>query len=96
MWSRSRDRSPCCLRDRIRREVLETYLRDTSKARLLRPDGSYIRADEQRFRGKLPPPFTAQDFLISLAEGRATLADLPPSDTPPFRRATRLKSEAAL
>ena len=84
------------LRDRIRREVLETYLRDTSKARLLRPDGSYIRADEQRFRGKLPPPFTAQDFLISLAEGRATLADLPPSDTPPFRRATRLKSEAAL
>ncbi len=77
------------LRGRIRNEILEAYLRDTCKARLLRADGTYVRAEEQRLRGKLPPQFTAQEFLIALAEGRASLQDLPPAPLRrPVRRAT--------
>jgi polyphosphate kinase len=83
------------LRERIRREVLEAYLQDTSKARLLRPDGSYLRADARRVRGKLPAPFTAQEFLIALAEGRATLTDLPAAAEPPAAKRARAKREVA-
>ncbi len=32
------------LRDRIRHEILDAYLSDTLKARVLRRDGSYVRA----------------------------------------------------
>jgi polyphosphate kinase len=31
------------LRERLKRDVLEVQLADTAKARLLRPDGSYVR-----------------------------------------------------
>ena len=47
---------------RIRDEIIETYLNDTLKARLMQPDGSYLRAtpdDEQ-------PPFEAQRHFINL------------------------------
>jgi polyphosphate kinase len=56
------------LRDRIRYEILDAYLADTCKARLLRPDGSYVRPRHTRTTAG----FTAQTFFIDLAEGRTT------------------------
>lgn len=55
------------LRDRIRYEILDAYLADNCKARLLRPDGSYVRARHRGTSG-----FTAQKFFMDLAEGRTT------------------------
>jgi polyphosphate kinase len=70
------------LRQRIKQEILEAYLADTLKSRLLRPDGSYVRPP-QPLRGGL----NAQDFLIGLAEGRMELEKLPR----PSRRRTRVR-----
>ena len=41
------------LRQRIRSEILEAYLRDTAKARLLRADGSYVAAEAAGRRRRL-------------------------------------------
>jgi polyphosphate kinase len=48
---------------RLREEILAAYLADNQKARLLRPDGEYVRAP---LTGK---GFSAQDYLIRIAEG---------------------------
>src|SRR5437773_7083640 len=59
------------LRDRIRHEILDAYLADTVKARVLRHDGSYIRAWQASRKRKPPAPgFNAQEFLLALAEGK--------------------------
>ncbi len=74
------------LRQRIRSEILEAYLRDTAKARLLRADGSYVRP-------KLPAGaggFNAQEFLIAVAEGRQNAGDIPAVSRPSVR--TRRKA----
>src|SRR5450432_881984 len=66
------------LRERIRQEVLDAYLADTVKSRVLRRDGSYVPA--WRASGKRNPPapgFSAQDFLVALAEGKQTVAAIP-------------------
>jgi polyphosphate kinase len=75
------------LRDRVRHEILDAYLADNRKARILLRDATYIRA-WQSPQGKLKtkPPvgaaaFSAQDFLISLAEGKQA-ATLPPPAAP--------------
>jgi polyphosphate kinase len=49
---------------RLRNEILAAYLADNTKARLLQPDGSYVRAPQ------LGPAFNAQEHLkqISKAE----------------------------
>ena len=74
------------LRQRIMDEILPAYLADRAKARMLRPDGSYVRAASSRlFAGR--PSFNAQEFLISLAEGRAKPSDIPPATMK--RRRTR-------
>lgn len=81
------------LRERVRGEILQAYLRDTSKARLLQADGSYIRAEDRRARGGSPPAFSAQEFLMALAEGRASLQDLPPAPAPAPPRRARNRTE---
>src|SRR5262249_22300477 len=59
------------LRDRIRHEVLNAYLADTVKARVLKPNGSYVRAWQASGKRKAPAPgFNAQEFLLALAEGK--------------------------
>lgn len=61
------------LRQRIRNEILDAYLRDTAKSRLLRSDGSYTRP-------KLAAgthAFNAQEFLIAVAEGHQNARDIP-------------------
>ncbi len=75
------------LRDRIRHEMLDAYLADTVKARALRKDGSYVPAWQAA--GKRKPPalgFSAQDFLLALAEGKQTAAAIPTVQQPKSRR----------
>lgn len=50
---------------RLREEILAAYLADNLKARLLQPDGEYVRAP---LTGK---GFSAQDYLMHIAEGAA-------------------------
>src|SRR6266567_4655384 len=65
------------LRERVRREILDAYLADNRKARILLKDATYIRAWQPLHgtRNRRPPTgaaaFSAQDFLINLAEGKA-------------------------
>src|SRR5436190_5329994 len=66
------------LRDRIRNEVLDAYLTDDVKARVLRPNGSYIRAWQAARKRKPPNPgFNAQEFLLALAEGKQNINGIP-------------------
>jgi polyphosphate kinase len=55
------------LAKRLREEILATYLADNTKARLLQPDGEYVRAP------RTGEPFSAQDYLIRIAEGSAEI-----------------------
>jgi polyphosphate kinase len=51
------------LHKRLRKEILASYLADNIKARILQPDGEYVRAP------RTGEPFSAQDYLIRVAEG---------------------------
>ncbi len=64
------------LKARIRAEILDGYLADTEKARLLLPDGRYIRITDTA-EGKALPPFAVQDFLMAVAEGKAGSGAIP-------------------
>ena len=68
------------LRNRVRHEILDAYLADNRKARILLNDASYIRA-WQPIHGKRnrrqpmgTAAFSAQDFLMTVAEGKAPAA----------------------
>jgi polyphosphate kinase len=70
------------LRDRVVHEILAAYLADNVKSRFLQKDGRYLRPwQPARGRSKRPPrgaaAFSAQEFLIGLAEGTKTLEDIP-------------------
>ena len=72
------------LRERVRREILDAYLADNRKARILLRDATYIRAWQPLHgkRNRKPPTgaasFSAQDFLISIAEGKQAAGMVPP------------------
>ena len=68
-------RDPAALA-RIHDEILPAYLADTLKARLQQPDGSYIRASKLL---KDQKPFSSQDFLMQLADGKVDLDAIPTS-----------------
>jgi polyphosphate kinase len=83
------------LRQRVQQEILSAYLADTAKARILRSDGEYVRAG-QVINGRARTArvrFNAQEFLIALAEGKASLAALPalPTRTPRSRQRERVE-----
>lgn len=65
------------LRQRVRHEILDAYLADNRKARILLKDETYIRAWQpmQGKRNRRMPTgaaaFSAQEFLMSVAEGKA-------------------------
>ncbi len=59
---------------RIHGEILPAYMADTVKARLQQPDGVYMRASKMM---KDVPPFSAQEFLMQLAEGKTDLEAIP-------------------
>src|SRR5581483_7983531 len=49
------------LRERMRQEILQAYLADTLKARILQPDGTYVRASSSGLRGRgVKTGFSAQ------------------------------------
>jgi polyphosphate kinase len=73
-------------RERIKDEILAAYLADNTKARLLRADGTYVRSENRP--KKVREKFSAQDFLIAVAEGKKTRADVPVAQREP-RRPTR-------
>jgi polyphosphate kinase len=84
------------LRSRVRHEILDAYLADNRKARILLKDASYIRAWQplQGKRNRRPPmgaaAFSAQDFLMNVAEGKAALA-FPAPEMPRRRRASAVR-----
>jgi polyphosphate kinase len=59
---------------RIHDEILPSLLADTVKARLQQQDGSYVRASKVI---KDAQPFSSQDFLMKLAEGKTDLEAIP-------------------
>ena len=75
------------LRTAIMHEILSAYLADSIKARVLRRDGTYVRAWQAAGRRNTPVPgFSAQDFLLAVAEGKQTSM---PEATEPKRSRTR-------
>ena len=85
-------RDPAALA-RIHDEILPAYLADTLKARLQQPDGSYIRASKLL---KDREAFSAQDFLMQLAEGKTDLDAIPkPGAIKPPVISTARKADAA-
>jgi len=81
------------LRERVRREILDAYLADNRKARILLPDANYIRAWQPMHgkRNRKPPTgaaaFNAQDFLIGVAEGKQAADFAIPQLPAPKRKA---------
>ncbi|HEY7402170.1 MAG TPA: polyphosphate kinase 1 [Candidatus Angelobacter sp.] len=61
------------LKLRIKEEILAAYMADNVKARILDRNGEYARLPRRRGQ----PEFSAQDFLIAVAEGTASAADIP-------------------
>jgi polyphosphate kinase len=47
---------------RLRDEILAAYLADNTKARLLQPDGRYLRAPQ------IGPAFNAQEHLMTISK----------------------------
>jgi polyphosphate kinase len=77
------------LRERIHQEILEAYLADNVKARILQNDGSYVRTWQAQ--GKRKPPaasaaFNAQEFFLRLAAGNQALDAIPAAAVPKRRR----------
>jgi polyphosphate kinase len=79
------------LKQRVKDEILAAYLADNVKARFLDRNGTYSRPP--RHRGQ--QDFSAQDFLIAVAEGTATAADIPDPVFPrrPRKTAGRVKKQ---
>ncbi len=65
------------IRNRIRNEILAAYLADDVKTRLLAGDGSYHRPRRRE------PVFSAQDFLMQVAEGKTSADAIPAEVAPP-------------
>src|SRR6201988_4245103 len=65
------------LRQRVHHEILDAYLADNRKARILLRDATYLPAWQpaRGARNRRPPvgaaAFSAQDFLMGVAEGKA-------------------------
>jgi polyphosphate kinase len=60
-------------------QVIEPYLADTEKTRILLADGRYVRAGEagSALHSRNGFRFNAQEFLIGFAEGRETIGEVP-------------------
>jgi polyphosphate kinase len=76
------------LRERVKNEILAAYLADNVKARILQRGGSYVRAESM---GK-EAPFSSQDYLIDVAEGRKDASSIPVAAPHKAPRRTAKKS----
>jgi polyphosphate kinase len=75
------------LAKRLREEILAAYLKDNTKARLLQPNGDYLRAPQTG------PIFNAQDFLMKTA--MASLVETKSHPSPAIEKASSKKSKVA-
>src|SRR5437868_2749046 len=86
------------LRERVHHEILDAYLADNVKARLLVRDGLYLRPWQlQKGKRQLKPPtgaaaFNAQELFIALAEGKQS-SEAIPVPAPAVRRIARARKE---
>jgi polyphosphate kinase len=84
------------MKQRARQEILAAYLADNVKARILRPDGSYlpvgllVNGAARRGKARAAAGFSAQEFLIGLAEGRQVM-DMLPGHEPRRTRARKIR-----
>jgi polyphosphate kinase len=78
------------LKQRLKDEILAAYLADNVKARFLDRNGDYFRLPRRR-ADKI---FSAQDFLIALAEGTVTAADIPEPVHPSQRKIAARQSRS--
>ncbi len=77
------------LRERVRHEILDAYLADNVKSRILESNGDYVRAWQAQGKRKRPmggAAFSAQDFMIGLAEGKLGVDAIPEVAEPRARR----------
>jgi polyphosphate kinase len=82
------------LRDRVKHEILDSYLADKLKSRLLQKDGRYIRVWQGQGRRRPmsgPSAFSAQEFLMGLSEGKQLLDQIPLLPAPKKRRTVTAK-----
>ena len=78
------------LRARIQEEILPAYLADNCKARILEKGGDYVRPKlDARTRR-----FSAQEFLIKVAEGEADPRSIPQPAAPRARRTRKVTRSA--
>jgi polyphosphate kinase len=75
------------LKERILNEIIPAYLRDNVRARILQPDGTYVRAP----RGADEPLHRAQFELLEQASSTAAAPELPP-ELVPRRRGRKRRS----
>ena len=70
------------LRERVKYEILDSYLGDNMKSRIGQKDGSYVRPWQLKTGKRQSPPtgnaaFNAQQFFIALAEGKQSPEAIP-------------------
>ncbi|MBV8437855.1 MAG: RNA degradosome polyphosphate kinase, partial [Silvibacterium sp.] len=84
------------IRNRIRNEILAACLADTMKARALDKAGTYLRVCLTE-AGRDLPAFNSQEFFMRLAEGKASIDDIPsaPAAEPHHHHAKLAKRVAA-
>jgi polyphosphate kinase len=83
------------LRTQVFGQVIEPYLADTEKTRILLADGRYVRSGDAgaAAHSRNGFRFNAQEFLIGLAEGRETIGEVP--RTPSFVKLARPDSSVS-
>ena len=72
------------VRARIQDEILAAFLADTAKARLMQQDGSYVRLKDHG-------GFSAQEFMMRLAEGKADLSSIPKAEGAPAEKLEKVE-----
>lgn len=75
------------LQTRMKDEILAVYLADNAKVRFLDRNGRYSRPPRRRGEER----FSAQDFLIGLAENTASMSNIPGTALPPSKGASRAR-----
>ncbi|MDE1161838.1 MAG: polyphosphate kinase 1 [Acidobacteriaceae bacterium] len=71
------------LAERMRNDILETYLRDTAKARLMQPDGSYVRPQHSG------SGLSAQTWFMERALGVPAVNDTARAETKTTKKRTK-------
>jgi len=79
------------LKQRMKDEILAAYMADNVKARSLDRNGNYARVPRRRGQ----PAFSAQDFLISVAEGSANASGIPEPVLPAAKSVRTRKAKPA-